>query len=408
MSSAYIYMECPLTRQVLTLGKLTLNKGEGTFVYSPEAVEGSFWVPDPIRFPLTDKPMKILKNEGVPGFIDDAMPDGWGERVLRRTQKGDLSKVDLLLKSPNDDRAGNLMAGVDRTPREGIGQRPVTELRASRVDRFIDVCEVIYDSQLGEKELEAFKVRDQRSAMGGARPKRSFRTDNKMILAKPKDKYDDYDLPSIEHACMTFAASKGLSVANTALHKGEKVNTLLVERFDRTWDQDTGHFRRVPMLSGLTLLDAEWKAKTHPDWIYAALADELLRRGAPEADRRELFTRMAYNALVGNGDDHPRNHAVIWKGDTWRLSPLYDVLPILGEGPAQALSMAVGTDGPRITRDNLLSQHRHFALTREEAEAALNQVASWETELHEHYSQFLVGADLDAAVAAASGKRFRN
>ncbi|EGH30282.1 hypothetical protein PSYJA_15407 [Pseudomonas syringae pv. japonica str. M301072] len=112
---------------------------------------------------------------------------------------------------------------------------------------------------------------------------------------------------------MTFAGLKGLQAANTSLYRGERINTLLVERFDRAFDEQTHRFRRLPMLSGLTLLDAEWKARKHPDWQYAALADELYRRGAPDVDRHELYRRMAYNVLVGNADDHPRNHAVIWK-----------------------------------------------------------------------------------------------
>ncbi len=206
---------------------------------------------------------------------------------------------------------------------------------------------------------------------------------------------------------MTFAGLKGLQAANTSLYRGERINTLLVERFDRVFDEPTRRFRRLPMLSGLTLLDAEWKARTHPDWQYAALADELYRRGAPDQDRQELYRRMAYNVLVGNADDHPRNHAVIWKEGVWRLSPLYDVLPILDEGPAQALAMSVGIEGPRLNRGNLLSQHAHFALNKEEAEAALDEVAGWEAELHDYYSQFLAGAELDAAVDATSAARLK-
>lgn len=148
MSSAYIYMECPLSGETVTLGKLTLSGGAGTFVYSPEAIQQGFWVPDPIRFPLSDRKFIIRKNGGVPGFIDDAMPDGWGERLLRRMQRGALDPIQLLLKSPNEDRAGNLMAGEQRTPRAGIGEKPLKMLDAKGLDHFIDVCAAVYDSQL--------------------------------------------------------------------------------------------------------------------------------------------------------------------------------------------------------------------------------------------------------------------
>lgn len=407
MAQAYIYMECPVSGQTLTLGKLTIQSGVGTFQYSPDAVQENIWVPDPFRYPLSARSYPVTKNGGVPGFIDDAMPDGWGERLLHRVEKGPLDSIQLLLKSPNGDRAGNIMAGAARVPQDGLGQTPPKALHARGLDHFIDTCEAIYDSQLTAEQLEILKVRDQRSSAGGARPKRTYLFDKKLILAKPRDKFDHYDLPSVEHACMTFAGIKGLQAANTSLYRSERINTLLVERFDRFFEERTGRFRRLPMLSGLTLLDAEWKARSHPDWQYAALADELYRRGAPDQDRRELYRRMAYNVLVGNADDHPRNHAVIWKDGTWRLSPMYDVLPILDQGPAQVLAMSVGIEGPRLNRGNLLSQHSHFALNKSQAEAVLDEVASWEAELHDYYSQFLAGAELAAAVTATSGARLK-
>ena len=162
-----------------------------------------------------------------------------------------------------------------------------------------------------------------------------------LILAKPRDRFDPYDFPSIEYACMTFAASKGMNVANTAL-RVEDPPTLLVQRFDRT--PLTEGARRIPMLSAPTFLDSEWDDQYHRDWGYASVADEMRRRDVPDGDLQELFRRMCYNALVGNGDDHPRNHAVLWIGGQWRLSPIYDVLPLLDEGPAQTLAMAVGRD----------------------------------------------------------------
>lgn len=399
--AAYIYSEHPVSGEVHTLGKLTLQGSTGTFVYSPAAKAGKAWVPDPITYPLSDKPYTVTKNGGVPGFIDDAMPDGWGERVLQRMQRDEVTRMDLLMKSPNSDRAGNLTVGRDREPPEGIGQKRLPSLNG--LDEFLDACEVIYDSQLDGETLKTLGVRDQRSSVGGARPKRTYQSGGKLILAKPRDRYDTYDLPSFEHACMTFARSKGLNVANTALHQSDKGNTLLVDRFDRR--NVDGVFRRIPMLSALTLFNAEWKSTDHSDWSYARLANELFRRNAPDEDRRELFTRMAYNALVGNGDDHARNHSVIWLDGRWRLSPMYDVLPLLDEGPAQALSMSVGIDGPRLSRDNLLSQHEHFALQKAEAAAVLDQVAGWLEELREFYARFLKSHELELAWAATSADR---
>lgn len=84
---------------------------------------------------------------------------------------------------------------------------------------------------------------------------------------------------------------------------------------------------------------------------------------------------------------------------------MYDVLPMLDEGPAKALAMAVGREGSQVSRGNLLSHHTHFALERDEAEYLLEQVASWEQELKDHYAKVLSGSDLDMACDAASSVR---
>jgi serine/threonine-protein kinase HipA len=84
MSRAYIYMEHPQTGKLCTLGRLTLSAKSGEFIYAPDYVESGGWVPDPINYPLRAEPYTaIAKNRGVPGFIHDAMPDGWGTGPVR-------------------------------------------------------------------------------------------------------------------------------------------------------------------------------------------------------------------------------------------------------------------------------------------------------------------------------------
>ena len=403
MSRAYIYMEHPDTGMTVTLGRLTVNQGVGEFVYDPEYVATGGWVPDPIRYPLRAEPFQnIQKNRGTPGFINDAMPDGWGERVinnLNSAHQPSMGPVDYLLRSPNNDRAGNLMAGITRHPSPGVGNEAIPTL--SGLAAFIEAAEAVYDNELTEEAIETLKLRRQRSSLGGARPKRTLQDEHVLILVKPRDRYDVCDTPALEHACMTFAALKGINVSRTALYPGPP-STLLVKRFDRT---PLDLPRRIPMLSALTLLDAEWTTNDRSGWSYAILADEMVRRGLPAQDLQELFKRMCFNALVGNDDDHPKNHAIIWIRDSWRLAPLYDVVPCMdGSSPAY-LSMALGREGRAITRRNILSYCDHFMLSVEAATAVLDEVAGWETGLRTHYRERLEGTELELALAAIGAHR---
>ncbi|UZE17719.1 type II toxin-antitoxin system HipA family toxin [Pseudomonas sp. B21-054] len=404
MSRAYIYMEDPESTEILTLGRLSIDNGRGEFVYDPDYVASHKWVPDPIRYPLRAQPFTgITTNRGVPGFIHDAMPDGWGERVLQDLHRTDLSAVDYLLKSPNNDRAGNLMAGATRHPPPGIGQEALPSLKG--LAAFIEATEAIFDNQLDDEAIRTLKLRRQRSSLGGARPKRTLQDEGVLILAKPRDRYDSCDIPALEHACMTFAALKGLNVAKTALYVGTP-STLLVKRFDRFPLAEAA--RRIPMLSALTLLDADWRSNDHSAWVYAGIANEMKRRGVPDEDLHELFKRMCFNALVGNDDDHPKNHAILWLKGRWRLAPMYDVVPGLDGSSPPNLSMAVGRHGRMITRENLLSHCAHFALTLEQAADALDEVISWEAELGEHYASLLGGVELELAIAAMGAYRMKS
>jgi serine/threonine-protein kinase HipA len=206
---------------------------------------------------------------------------------------------------------------------------------------------------------------------------------------------------------MTFAASKGMNVARVQLHRG-RVNTLLVERFDRV-PADDGHFYRIPMLSGLTLLDSDWNNPlgwAH-EWHYGLLVDEMNRRGVPLSDLQELFKRICFNILVGNDDDHPKNVAVLYLNGSWRLSPMYDVLPTTEGDAPTSLAMGVGSFGKELSRRNLLSQVGHYGLSHTQAESIIDEVAGWEPELAAHYRQHLQRAELELALAAIGADKLR-
>ena len=56
---------------------------------------------------------------------------------------------------------------------------------------------------------------------------------------------------------------------------------------------------------------------------------EIIRRKfhEPRQTLVELFSRLTFNILTGNTDDHARNHAAFWDGRMLRLTPAYDIAP---------------------------------------------------------------------------------
>jgi serine/threonine-protein kinase HipA len=102
-------------------------------------------------------------------------------------------------------------------------------------------------------------------------------------------------------------------------------------------------------------------------------------RGAHIAsDLRQLWTRIVFNILVSNTDDHLRNHGFIMEEGGWRLAPAYDVNP----NPDKA-THALAIDARNPSSDLALARDTapHYELTPQEAEGIIGEatkvVGSW-------------------------------
>jgi serine/threonine-protein kinase HipA len=102
------------------------------------------------------------------------------------------------------------------------------------------------------------------------------------------------------------------------------------------------------------------------------------------ATKRELWRRMAFNAICGNGEDHPRNHGVLCTGGGWSLSPAHDIAPYITFGGSLALSTA--RDGHmQAARWALLRNCETFGYAEDDGERVIDEAIgtmthTWEAE----------------------------
>ncbi|WP_163018965.1 HipA domain-containing protein, partial [Pseudomonas viridiflava] len=61
----------------------------------------------------------------------------------------------------------------------------------------------------------------------------------------------------------------------------------------------------------------------------------------PKHDLRELFSRLVFNILCSNTDDHGRNHAAFFDGKSYRLTPAYDICPQVRTGTEASQAMRI-------------------------------------------------------------------
>lgn len=124
------------------------------------------------------------------------------------------------------------------------------------------------------------------------------------------------------------------------LSEGDSVGdreVLLVKRFDRHVDAEGRVFRAL-YASAHTVLRLDAQARGERQRSYVALAWELERWcGRCDVDtaelKRELWRRMAFNAVCGKGDDHPRIHGLLYRDRRWGLSEEFDIAACVRIGP---------------------------------------------------------------------------
>jgi serine/threonine-protein kinase HipA len=184
------------------------------------------------------------------------------------------------------------------------------------------------------------------TSIGGARPKVLLADGDRSLIAKFASTTDIRPVVNAEGVAMELARRVGLDVAPSRVIQAAGKDVLLVERFDRP-----GGGRRLHLVSALTILGLdEFTGARYGS--YALLADHIrLSFTNPAPTLRELFSRIVFNILVGNTDDHPRNHAAFVNADrSLTLTPAYDICPQPRSGTETNQAMAIGRNGERSSQ----------------------------------------------------------
>jgi serine/threonine-protein kinase HipA len=377
----FVYITLPGATEPVTCGRFALSVSrlgvpEGRFVYGRSYLERPDAVPiDPVELKLGERTRTTNALNGVFGALRDASPDHWGRRVIQRhlgqPQPGELA---YLLHAP-DDRAGALGFGLN--------QAPPAPKRSFNQTLDLARLQATADAVVADDARPADAVTEQVSnlllvgtSMGGARPKAVVEDASGLWIAKFNVAADAWNSARVEHAMLTLARRCGLTTADSRVVEIAGRDVLLVRRFDR--EKVPGGYLRARMVSALTMLRAEDTFQSRDRWSYVQLAEELRRAcSEPQANAAELFRRMCFNALISNTDDHPRNHALIARGQAWQLSPAYDLTPAVPVSiERRDLAMACGDAGRFANAGNLLSQCARFLLQPAQAQRIVDEMES--------------------------------
>ena len=346
------------------------------YLKRPEAV-----AIDPIGLPLKSTPFRTKQNFPVFSAIRDAGPDRWGRDLLEKRFGRSLNEMEYIL-GVGPHRVGALAFGPDTS-------RPMTltpEGFAASSTLYFDLslCLKATEDALADLNSEELKLFLQYGAsMGGARPKAAVYWKEKPCLAKFSTSLDTRNEPALEFATMKLAQRVLLNVPDIELIKVSNRDVYIIDRFDRRIVN--GQELLLPFLSGLSvteLHEADYSARS-----YAGLVQAITKRSSDVArDKNELYRRMIFNILVNNDDDHLRNHGFVSDGKgTWKLAPLYDVVPRDQMTNTFRLALAVGDFGKEASKRNALSAAPIFDISTDSAEAIWDElenivIENWQNE----------------------------
>jgi len=101
---------------------------------------------------------------------------------------------------------------------------------------------------------------------------------------------------------------------------------------------------------------------------YETLAEIIRYRFTdPKDTLKELFSRLVFNILCGNTDDHARNHAAFWNGKELTLTPAYDICPQSRSGNEASQAMLISGNNNLSQLKICLETAHNFQLSEGEA-----------------------------------------
>jgi len=358
---AYVWIWLPGEIEPVVAGRL-YDAGESPQRYF--FTYGRSYLAHPKAIPLSPFELPLQRGEQepkgmniMPACLRDGAPDAWGRRVLEN-QYGEtgLAEIDYFLLS-RSDRIGALDFQLSSS------EYVARESGPAQLEQLLEAVEMVEKRQALPAELERALFRG--TSVGGARPKALVEQGEKQLIAKFSMSSDTYDIVKAEFVAMKLAEKCGLNVAPVSLQRSMNKDVLLVERFDRVM---SGNNRvRQHMLSALSMLLLDPMEARYAS--YLEFADLIRQRFVdPQASLRELFARLCFNILMGNTDDHARNHAAFWDGENLSLAPAFDICPQSRAGGEVSQAMAIGGHrGNQSTLDNARFVCQHFMLSRDEA-----------------------------------------
>ncbi len=339
-----VYADWQPIEAPLLIGQLAYSDssrgGVFSFAYDKTFLTSTYRLQiDPI---LTLHSGELYNDEADKNFraFLDSSPDRWGRILMQRraaieARKGiratsRLNELDYLLGVHDSYRMGGIRfkrAGSNAflDDNSEFTAPPMTSLRELEHA----AMQIEKDDNIDSDEYYRWlkMLISPGSSLGGARPKACV-TDEQghLWIAKFPNLNDTHDVGAWEMLCYELALAADVDMFPSEIRQfSSGHHTFLTKRFDREGE------KRLHFSSAMTQLQY-YDGEQSQGASYLEIAEFISNCGAQtEADLAQLWRRIVFNIAVSNTDDHLRNHGFLLTKNGWKLSPAYDLNPIVGK-----------------------------------------------------------------------------
>ncbi|MBN3067670.1 type II toxin-antitoxin system HipA family toxin [Pectobacterium brasiliense] len=337
--ASWMPIDTPLLVGHLTFAE-TSRGGVFSFTYDKHFLASDYRLQiDPLLALHGGELYNDLADKNFRAFLDSS-PDRWGRILMQRRaaieyRKGlrattKLTELDYLLGVHDSYRMGGIRFKLAESQdfldnNTEFSAPPMASLRelehaAMHIERDDNI-----DSDDYYRWIKM--LISPGSSLGGARPKACVTdADGHLWIAKFPNQNDTFDVGAWEMVCYQLALAAGVDMFPSEIRKfSSEYHTFLTKRFDRVGD------KRIHFSSAMTQLQY-YDGEQSDGASYLEIAEFLSNSGAQtKADLAQLWRRIVFNIAVSNTDDHLRNHGFLLTDKGWKLSPAYDLNPIVGK-----------------------------------------------------------------------------
>jgi serine/threonine-protein kinase HipA len=345
--------------------------GATAFRYDPDWLTSDRAFPISLSMPLSDR---VWSGEVASNYFDGLLPDDRTvrEKIAARAHAESASIFDLLAVIGRD------CVGALRFVPEGLepGDPTKMEYRPVTDDEIAARIASLATNPLGLRADED----DFRISIAGVQEKTAFlRVDEqwqlplgptptshifKPAMKEGPDGADFSDTPWNEWLCLVLCRALGLETATAEVQLFDDKPVIVVERFDRTWQE--GVLYRLPQEDLCQALGVPPLRKYQSDGGPGIVDVLAFLNGAiaPYEDRLAFMKTQVIFWLLAAIDGHAKNFSIFLTPGGYRLTPLYDVMSAAPyrEFPVQKVKLAMSIGDKGYYRLNQI-QLRHFYQT---------------------------------------------